>query len=326
MRVRSKHNSKQIKRVQVVLVSFLVIGLLMLMPRIISAVSSVVMYPFHATAIWLDESSSLVPVFIRDRTSLEEQIASLENELVIAGKTDLTQQRLLEENNYLRNLLGSGTEVRTAAAVIARPNELPYDFLQIDRGSTHGIEVGAPVFIGRDVVIGLVAYTAAQYSFVELITTPGFEAFAFITGPNVAVTMEGVGGGVARVRVPQGIALTEGSLVYLPSVEPGVFGRISYIENRPTQPEQYGYITPDIAMSGLHTVSVGQLSQISRSVEEIDEQVSKIIKKQLLVEGISVATSTPLQIIENAEDIDNLQETQSAPINETAEAVLDEAI
>jgi len=298
--------------VQVVLVSFLVIGMLLVMPRIASFVSGVVMYPFHASAIWLDESSSLVPTFIRDRVSLQEKIAGLENELVVAAKVDLTQQRMLEENNYLRNLLGVGAQERTAAAVIARPNELPYDFLQIDRGRAHGIEVGAPVFIGQDIVIGLVAYTASQYSFVELITTPGFEASAFITGPNVAVTMEGMGGGVARVRVPQGISLTTGSLVYLPSIEPGVFGRISYVENLPTQPEQYGYITPDIAMSGLHRVSVGKLSQISRSVEEIDEKISEIIKKQLLVDGISVATSTPLQVAQDALNMEESQDLQNS--------------
>jgi hypothetical protein len=274
--------------VQVALVSLCIIGALFLVPKAISLVASVVMYPFHATAIWLDESSSLVPTFIRDRSTLQSKIETLENDLVIAGRIDLTQQRLLEENSYLRSLLGVGSQERTAAAVIARPNELPYDYLQIDRGSVHGIEVGAPVFIGGDIVIGLVVHTAPQYSFVELITTSGFEASAFILGPNVVVTMEGVGGGVARVRVPQGISLTTGSLVYLPSVEPGVFGRISYVENRPTQPEQYGYITPDIAMSGLFWVSVGQLSQISQSVEEIDRRISEQIKTQLLVEDISV--------------------------------------
>jgi hypothetical protein len=275
----------------------------MLLPRVISFVSDVVVYPFHATAVWLDESSSLVPTFIRDRISLQEQIENLENELVEASRMDLTQQRLIEENTSLRNLLGIDVQERTAAAVIARPNELPYDFLQIDRGSSHGIEVGAPVFIGNDTVIGLVAYTASRYSFVELVTTPGFEASAFLTGPNVVVTMEGVGGGVARVRVPQGIALTTGNLVHLPSVEPGIFGRISHVENRPTQPEQYGYITPDVAMSGLHRVSVGKLSQISQSVELIDEKISALIKQQLVVEGISVATSTEILLQEEDEDL-----------------------
>jgi len=170
--------------------------------------------------------------------------------------------------------------------------------LQIDRGSNHGIEVGAPVFIGKDIVAGLIVHTAPEYSFAQLVSTPGFEATAFIYGPNVVVTMEGMGGGVARVRVPQGIPLSIGDLVYLPSVEPGVFGRVSFVENRPTQPEQYGYISPDIAVSSLYRVSVGKLSQISRSAVEIDERILELMSKKLLVESVTVGTTSTSTLLE----------------------------
>lgn len=265
-----------------------------MLPMVLSAVAAWVMTPIHATSVWLNESSSLVPTFIRDREALQDKIEDLENNLAIEKRSNLTQSRLMEENNNLRQLLGINEEARTAAAIIARPGELPYDLLQIDRGTNHGIEVGAPVFIGQDIVIGLVVHTAPEYSFVELVTTPGFQATAFIAGPNVVVTMEGVGGGVARVRVPQGVPLTIGNLVYLPSVEPGVFGRISYVENRPTQPEQYGYITPEISLSSLYRVSVGGLSQISQSPEDINEQILYYTKTALLNKDISIdlASST----------------------------------
>ena len=247
-----------------------------------------VMYPIHATNVWLEESSSLVPSFIRDRQSLVKEIEDLNTKLVVASRSSVTQQRLLEENSKLRNLLGSSGESRIMAAVIARPDELPYDLLQIDRGIKHGVEVGAPVFVGRDVVIGLVVHVADDYSFVELFTTPEFEASVFISGPNVVATMEGRGGGVARVRVPQGVPITVGNLVHVPSVEPGVFGRISYVENRPTQPEQYGYITPELSISSLFQVSVGELSQISRSADEIEEKIRERIKTELLLEDIAL--------------------------------------
>jgi hypothetical protein len=264
-----------------------------------SSVASIVLFPFHATSTWLNESSSLVPSFIRSRVSLNEKIKELENELVTAGRTDITQTRLIEENNQLRGLLGISSEDRTAAAVIARPDELPYDLLQIDRGSNHGIEIGAPVFIGKDIVLGLVVHTAAEYSFVELITTPEFQATAFISGPNVVVTLEGLGGGVARVLVPQGVPLSVGNVVYLPSVEPGVFGRISFVENRPTQPQQYGYITPDIPISGLHRVAVGKLSQISESADVIDERISELIRTKLQVPDVSVSTTSTTTVMDS---------------------------
>lgn len=308
MRVRSRHTSKkQTKRLRVVLVATVFLLLAMLLPKLFSAVSTAVMAPVHAVNTWLEESSSLAPVFIRSRLSLEEQIEELENELAVSNKTSLTLQRLTDENNRLRQLLGINEESRVAASVIARPDELPYDLLQIDRGSDHGIEIGSPVFIGRDIVIGLIVHTAPTYSFVELVTTPGFEATAFISGPNVAAIIEGMGGGVARVRVPQGVLLKAGNLVYLPSVEPGAFGRISHVENRPTQPEQYGYISPDVPISGLFRVSVGKQSQIAHSAEEINTRILEQMRKELLVGGVVVegqvtatttASTTPKELEE----------------------------
>ncbi|MBP6881223.1 MAG: rod shape-determining protein MreC [Candidatus Pacebacteria bacterium] len=292
MKVRSRHNSKQRRTIRLVLFALLIIAVGMLLPRIMSAVAAIIMTPIHATGVWLEQSSSLVPTFFRDRRSLENEIESLEDRLAIAERTSLTQDRLWEENNRLRGLLGVASEERIAAAVIARPNELPYDLLQIDRGSNHGVTVGAPVFLGKDIVIGLVVHVAPAYSFVELITTPGFEASAFISGPNVVVTMEGLGGGVARVKVPQGIPIRAGDLVYLPSIEPGVYGRISYVENLPTQPEQYGYISPDISLQSVHQVAVGSLSQIARSALEVDQQVRELVEKSLFVEGVTVGSST----------------------------------
>lgn len=309
MKVSSPLNSKRKHPLRFVILAVLIVLIGMALPKVFSAVGSAVMYPVHATNVWLQNSSSLIPMMIRDRQYFQNQIQELENKLTVAGRTSVTQQSLLEENTRLRNLLGAEGESRVLAAVIARPNELPYDFLQIDRGTDQGIEVGSPVFIGRDVVIGLVVFTAHNYSFVELFTSPGFEASTFISGPNVVATLEGFGGGVARVRVPQGIPITVGNLVYLPSIEPGVFGRISHIENLPTQPEQYGYITPDISISSLHQVSVGKQSQIAHSATEIDSQVLEIMRKELLVENIKVgpiststlATSTPTTSVPKVE-------------------------
>lgn len=288
MKVQSRHNSKQKRSFRIVIFTLLLIGLGMLLPKLFSIVSTTVMAPIHGINRWLDESSSLVPSFIRDRKTLQSEIETLKNQLAEAESSDLTQQRLWEENNRLRHLLGIDSEERIAAAIVARPNELPYDLLQIDRGSNHGVTIGSPVFIGKDVVVGLVTHVAPDYAFVQLITTSGFESSAFIAGPNVVVSMEGMGGGVARVKVPQGVPLAVGNLVYLPSVEPGVFGRISYIENRPTQPEQYGYISPDTSISGLYQVAVGKQSQITRSVAEIDARILEEMRKQLLVEGLTV--------------------------------------
>jgi cell shape-determining protein MreC len=289
MRVRSRRSSSRRRLVQIVVGFGVLVLLALVLPKAFSVLSSAVMKPFHSFSSWLEESSSLVPSFIRSRKDLTEQITSLEHDLFVAGGRDLTTQHLLAENAQLRALLGITNEERIAAAIIARPNELPYDLLQIDRGASHGVTTGAPVFVGRDIVIGLVVHVTSDYSFVELITTPDFEATAFVSGPNIVVPLEGYGGGVARVRVPQGIVITVGDLVHLPSVNPGVFGRISHIENEPTQPEQYGYITPEVSLSGLQYVAVGQQSQIAADVSVVDANIREIIESTLTVSGVTAA-------------------------------------
>ena len=296
MRVQSSRNSNRNKRTKVALVAVFVIILGIFLPKIFSIIGNAVFYPVHLVNVWVEESSSLVPSMIRDRNHLLSEVKRLENELVIAGRLNTTQSRLETENNRLRSLLGSADEDRVLTAVIGRPGELPYDLIQIDQGSQSGIEVGSPVFIGSDIVVGLVVHVAPKYSFVQLFTHPGFEATAFIEGPDVVSVIEGFGGGVARVRVPQGVPLSVGNLVMIPSINPGVFGRISYVENGPTQPEQYGYITPDIPISGMYLLAVGKQSQIARSADEIDQSVLGIMKSRLLFEEVNtvsdLATST----------------------------------
>jgi rod shape-determining protein MreC len=303
MKVPTRHNSKRknesrVARI-VLLVSILIIfG--MVFPFVMLAAAKMVLYPFHAIDTWYRTSSSRLPMYLKEQTELIATITQLENELATAASTDLTQQRLSEENRWLRGLLGGVEKKRIAAAVVARPDELPYDLLQIDRGSAHGIKVGAPVYIGADNVIGVISFVSEYSSFAQLFTTPGFSATAFISGPNIVTTLEGMGGGVARVSVPQGIPLTVGNLVHVPSIEPGVFGRVIYVENRPSQPEQYGFISLQTPISGIRYVAVA-----SESVEKIDTavfdvRVTEIIQDALNVDAskflISSSTATSSQV------------------------------
>lgn len=288
MRVRSRHSSKKSAASKILLAALIILLLGLVVPSVVTMVSRVVMYPVYSVHTWFLQSSSALPTYLREKKELVDEIHTLKNELAVAVSTDLTQQRLYEENVWLRQLLSATTTDRIAAAVIARPNELPYDLLQIDRGSEDGIVIGAPVYIGADNVIGVVALTAPRFSFVELFTTPGFEATAFISGANVIATVEGYGGGVARVRVPQGIALSVGNVVHVPSIEPGAFGRVSYVENRPSQPEQYGYITFDKAISSINYVAVGTEAIAPATPEKISEEVAKLIRESVKVENIDV--------------------------------------
>lgn len=295
MKVRSLRNRGTRRIISTIAIVIVVIGLGLAAPRLFQATSNIVLLPIGVINTWLTTSSDMVPMFVRDRLSLIATIKQLENDLVVAGGEDLTLDRLRSENKRLRSLLGIESTERVGAAVISRPSDLPYDVLQLDRGSQHGIVVGAPVYIGADRFIGIIADTAPTHSFVVLLTHPRFSATGFIDGANAIAAIDGVGGGVARVRVPQGVALRIGDLVHVPSVAPGVFGRIVSIESRPTQPEQYGYITPELSLSSIHLVSVGREPLVPATAEVVAERIETIIASSTLVVPIisSVPTTTP---------------------------------
>lgn len=272
-----------------------------LFPHALSFVSYVVLKPIEVVSSWYRYSEATIPLYLRSRAELTKQITELEEELVHRTGTNLSIDRLLAENMQLRALAEMGTtSERVAARVIAQPTTLTYDLLQIDKGTNAGVVVGAPVFLGVDTVIGVVVHVAPSYAFVELTTTPGFTSTAYVVGPNIFAPLEGVGGGVARVKVPQGITLREGNLVLLPSVSSGVYGEIVSVENVPAQPEQYGYVTPPVSLQSLLYVSVGtEVSQV-RAVEEIEDSVRQSVREYFklttlpdLSDVMRVATTTP---------------------------------
>lgn len=297
MKVRSRHNFRDEKRRRIArafLTAVVVIGVGLLLPAIFTFAGRIVMYPVHATQQWFHESQARLPMFLKSQNDLVNQITDLESKLAAAESTDLTQRRLYEENLWFRELLSSNGSKRIAAAVVARPNEMPYDLLQIDRGEADGIKIGAPVYIGADNVVGVVSQLAPHYAFVELFTTPGFTATTFISGANVVATLEGYGGGVARVKVPQGVALKVGNLVHVPSIEPGVFGRIEYLENKPSQPDQYGYITLQKPIANINYVSVATETVTPVAPAVIEERISRILKDAFVIDvsKLNLASTT----------------------------------
>ncbi len=281
------------------------------MPRSSSVLVNTLFYPVHLFDKFFKESSHFFPTLLRDRKSLEQEIKKLNNKLAILETDNKnTKNKLLEENKRLKEILKITDKKRIVAGVIARPDELPFDFLQLDKGADSGIKVGAPVFVGQSTVIGLVSNVFADYSFVKLVSSPGFQATVFVSGPNVVAEMDGYGGGVSRVKVPQGVELKEGDLVYLPGVDTGVFGAIASVSGDVTQSEKYGFVTFDVPLSSLFWVTVGNNLPTNKSYENINMQVTDNINTILRLDSYplgAVATTSS-----STDNIKNTVETQSS--------------
>lgn len=315
----SRHSS--FKRKVGTTIFIVVFGLLLLytVPQAVRFLTAVFWVPYDAVRVWVLESDSALPVYLRDRHVLDEQINQLENELVQLEGSNQTLLKLEKENAELRELLDAVPESRVLARVLARPNQLPYDVLMIDRGERDGIMLHAPVFTGKDQVIGIVTKVLENSSHVTLVTTPGFLATAYVYGPNIYTTTEGMGSGVLRVKVPQGIAINEEDVVILPAMDSGVFGTIARVETSPTKPERYGYVIADTPLQSLQYVSVGRESAVTNDFIKAQEVVADTAVKLFTVDVPleSLVTPETFDIATSTEDVDGSATTSVDTVSTT---------
>ena len=294
-KANSRRTSATKKIILVAGVLLLAGGFLWVAPFFVRSVVNIAWYPFDMARIWVAESGSSLPQYIRERSALINELESLKIKIATEQGTDSTIKKLQIENTELRNLAGALPEARILGRVIGRPNTLPYDVLMLDRGSVHGVVLHAPVFLGADQVIGFVSKVTDKTSLVTLVTTAGFTASAYVIGPNIYTFAEGMGGGILRVRVPQGIALRTGDLVLLPAIDSGLYGAISYIETSATQPEQYGFVSTSIPIQSLYYVSIGREPVVPQSYEQaealIDAAAADLFKVEL-PDGVLVTPET----------------------------------
>ncbi len=291
-KVSSRHSLLKTKLFWLsVLIGIIILGLIF--PWFISRISAAVLYPFHASSAWIKSSDGMIPLYLRSRAELVKEVEAVRKVQASQVGTQLSIQRLLEENMQLRALTKSEqVGDRLIARVLDRPNHLPNDVIQIDQGSDHGVVIGAPVYNGIDGVVGLVIHTTKTYSFVDLFTSPGFLSTAYILGPNIFAPIEGVGGGVARVKLPQGVPIREGQLVIMPGVSSAIYGEIVSVQNEPTQPEQYGYVTPSQSINSLLYVTVGPETILNRDNVTFEAEMREKIRQAANIQFSNNATTS----------------------------------
>jgi cell shape-determining protein MreC len=270
----SRHTPLRRKFFLVVIALFIGALMYIVVPKLVQGVTALVWFPLDTFRVWVAESGSSLPQYLRDRTALLGELEALKIKIATEQGTDNTIKKLQVENDELRELAGAVPEARVLARVIGRPGTLPYDIVMLDRGRAHGIVENTPVFLGADQVIGFVSKVQETTSFVTLVTTSGFTSTAYVIGPNIYTFAEGMGSGILRVRVPQGIMLRTGDMVLLPAIDSGVYGLVSYIETSATQPEQYGFVTTNIPTQSLYYVSVGKEPIVPHSFAEAEALVT----------------------------------------------------
>jgi len=95
------------------------------------------------------------------------------------------------------------------------------------------------------------------------------------------------------VGVPQGIKMSVGDLVILPGISTGIYGAINLVQSVASEPEQYGFVSPELPLASLRLVSVGSMPLKSVSFEDAQAIVAEVKSDVFIVpvpEGILVTT------------------------------------
>jgi cell shape-determining protein MreC len=231
--------------------------LLIFAPKAMSFMMSLITKPWYAVQAYIAESSATIPTYLRSRADLNEEIRALESVIASQQGIAVTLENMARENAELRALVSVAPRERIAAGVIARPPYTPYDTLVIDQGSDSGVVAAAPVYAGSDMVIGFVRHAEAHHAYVTLVSSPGIESTVYVFGPNVFAQAIGQGGGITRISIPQGLTVSEGDLVVVPSVSGSLLGSIDTVVSVPTDPEQYAFVSLPKPLASTRLVSVG---------------------------------------------------------------------
>lgn len=258
-RTTSRRRSRLRDRLLLILIlGVLGVLLLFISGNVLGSAASYIVKPVRVVRSWFVESTSSFPSYIRSKSALIAERDKAEEELEGSKSQQAIIGALRRENEELRGLLNVSESERIIAGVISRPNETPYDTLLIDRGFADGV-IERSVVYSKDIAIGLIAKTFPRSSLVELFTTSGMRSTVYVFGPDTFAQALGMGGGILRIGIPQGLPLNRNDPVVMPSISPGIIGLVRYVESDESSPEQFGFVANDVSIASLRLVSVDPL-------------------------------------------------------------------
>ena len=260
-------------------------------------ISSAITSPIYSFRTWFLHSESTVPVYFRSRSALSNELQNLKDALAQTRMYEDRVHALEEENALLRAIPQKEKKERIVADVLMRPGETPYDTLVVHKGSSDGVVDGALVYSDAT-VIGFVSRTFVASALVTLFSSPGIKSPVYMYGPNIFAHGEGMGGGMLRIAVPQGITLKEGEPVVVPLEGSGIYGHIEHIQHDVSQPDQYAYVAMQPSLNTLRFVAIDPFPMPHVSYADALVMVKGLSESPLLsplrtlLQEIPVASST----------------------------------
>lgn len=209
------------RRLYVVLGILFVIFFLLLQKGLLSKFTPI--FSKIAVPVWQAENftKDFLVMSLSSKDGLYKQNILLKSQ-VEKLNLELTKTTILEEENKnLKETLGrvnpNGHFV--LSAILAKPNQTPYDTLIIDRGSEDGIKVDDRVFAKGNILIGYIESVEKNSSKVIMFSTPGNISQVIYGSSGKYFNARGAGNGSIVVDVSRETEVSIGDMFFYPGLD-----------------------------------------------------------------------------------------------------------
>lgn len=203
-------------------------GLLRFVNPFFSKIVSPIWQAENFTADFLAKSFSSKNDLYKQNILLKEELEKKDVEIDIL-------QNLKKENTTLKEILGRVPRERHVilSAILAKPNQTPYDSIIVDKGSLDGVSPGQFVFSSGDVLIGEVDSVQKDSSQILMYSTPGNISQVMLADTGKYFNARGLGNGTFLVEVTRDTEVEEGDIFFYPGLDNALVGTAKKIEFDP---------------------------------------------------------------------------------------------
>lgn len=233
-----KSRKNLLKKAVFAVIFLLLIGILnKYQINLLSGVAHTITSPIFKTQKSLVTKFNNFSSLLRSKSSLIEENDRLKQNLEDIEYISIINNKLLEENNSFKKLLGRIPEEDIVlATILSKPNSSPYDTLIVDIGIKDSIKKGDLVLALGDFIIGKVSKVYSNTAQVTLFSSPGEKITVHIGDKNILAFAEGKGGGNFSTRLPRGTEISEKDIIVLPNINLQVLGSVEKIVSSPENP------------------------------------------------------------------------------------------
>lgn len=235
----------------------------------VTSVAGVIYKPFQQAASYVAEKTQDWKGSFVSSSEYKEQVQELESEILEYNEKLVDYERTKQKLESYEAVLGVKNEnpdyKLVAASVISKNTADAYDSITIDKGTTSGVKVNAPVIYGEN-VIGIVKEAGLTASVVKTILDPSvnisvYEIKSRESGYSNTTASLSYEGFCKMSGLTQETAVSAGGIVCTSGLG-GIFprdlviGTITVMKNEETDVSVYGIIEPAVDVRAVNDVFV----------------------------------------------------------------------